>query len=194
MPLSALVKSEKALHKIAPIYDENSRILILGSFPSVKSREANFFYHHPQNRFWKVLASVLEIPVPETVEEKKAMLLRGRIAVWDVAGSCTINGSSDNSIRDVVPNRVDEILVKAPIQVIYTNGATAHRLYGKYLEPVLKRKAVKLPSTSPANASWSLERLKEAWSVCRLSLNGFDLTKAEEESRIVIQRFKEEMP
>ena len=147
-------------HTIAPIYDKNSRILILGSFPSVKSREQQFFYGHKQNRFWKVLAGILGYEVPQTIEEKKEMLLKHHIAVWDVIQSCEIEGSSDASIRDVIPNDLSEILRTADIQAIYTNGGKA---YEKYIYPVNGIEAHKLPSTSPANAGYSLERLKEAW-------------------------------
>ena len=150
-------------HTIAPVYDKNSRILILGSFPSVKSREQQFFYGHKQNRFWKVLAGILGCEIPQTIEEKKIMLLTHHIAVWDVIQSCEIEGSSDSSIRDVVPNDLSEILTTADIQEIYTNGGKAYELYNKYIYPVNGIKAQKLPSTSPANAGYSLDRLKEAW-------------------------------
>ena len=150
-------------HEITPVFDEHSKILILGSFPSVKSREAGFFYGHPQNRFWKVLAAVLEEPIPKTIEEKKAFLLRSHIAVWDVIASCDITGSSDSSIRNVVPSDIRRILETADIETICCNGGTAYKLYEKYIYPVVGRKAVKLPSTSPANAAWSLERLTGAW-------------------------------
>ena len=157
-------------HMIDPIYDTNSQILILGSFPSVKSREQQFFYGHKQNRFWKVLAGVLGCDVPQSVEEKKSMLLLHHIAVWDVIQSCEIEGSSDASIRDVVPNDLTRILNTADIRAIYTNRGKAHELYGKYIEPVNKIAAQKLPSTSPANAGYSLERLLAAWSVIRENL------------------------
>ena len=150
-------------HEIDPVYNRDSRILILGSFPSVKSREAGFFYGHPQNRFWKVLAGILDAEVPQTVEEKKAFLLNSRIAVWDVIASCDIIGSSDSSIKNVVPVDLNRILTAADIRKIYCNGATAHKLYRKYLGPATGREAVKLPSTSPANAAWSLERLIREW-------------------------------
>lgn len=154
-------------HPIEPVYDEHSRILILGSFPSVKSREEMFFYGHPRNRFWKVLAAVLETDEPRTVEEKKRMLLKHRIALWDVIASCEITGSSDSSIKNVVPNDVGRILKAAPIEKIFINGKTAEKYYRKYLRPVLNREGVCLPSTSPANASWSLERLTEEWKIIR---------------------------
>ena len=147
------------VHPIPPVYRADSRILILGSFPSVKSRETGFFYGHPQNRFWKVTAAVCGEEVPQTVEEKKAFLLRNHIAVWDVIASCVITGSSDASIRDVVPNPLQDILECADIRQIYCNGATAWKYYRKYQEKQLGREAVRLPSTSPANAAWSVERL-----------------------------------
>ncbi|MBE6009176.1 MAG: DNA-deoxyinosine glycosylase [Lachnospiraceae bacterium] len=152
-------------HPIEPVFDTNSRILILGSFPSVKSREQGFFYGHPQNRFWKVLAAVFEDEVPATIPEKKAFLLRNHIAVWDVIYSCEIQGSSDSSIRNVTANDLRPLLETADIQGIFVNGKTAEKLYQKYTEPVCGREAVYLPSTSPANAAWSLERLTEAWRI-----------------------------
>ena len=156
---------ETVVHPISPIYDKDSRILILGSFPSVKAREGCFFYHHPQNRFWKILAEVLEQPVPETIEEKTQFLLKNRIAVWDVIESCTIEGSSDSSIKNVVPNDLSQILETAQIQQIYCNGGTAQQYYRKYKEKVTGIHAYRLHATSPANAAWSLNRLKPEWSV-----------------------------
>ena len=153
------------IHPILPVFDKYSEILILGSFPSVKSREEGFFYGHPQNRFWKVLSSVFHEEVPKTVEEKKALLLRNHIALWDVIGSCDIAGSSDASIRNVSVNNFREILNEAAIRAIYVNGKTAFRYYTKYAQPVLGRPAVCLPSTSPANAAWNLQRLTEAWKI-----------------------------
>ena len=155
------------VHPIPPLYDEHSEILILGSFPSVKSRESAFFYGHPQNRFWKVAAAVFEDSFPETIPERRLFLLRHRIAVWDVIHSCRIVGSSDSSIRDVTPNDLSVILDSAPVGRIFVNGRTAEKMYKKYTEPVIGRPAVCLPSTSPANAAWSLERLIAAWSVIR---------------------------
>ena len=150
-------------HPIHPVFDENSEILILGSFPSVKSREANFFYGHPQNRFWKVLAAVFEEAVPVTVDEKRAFLLRNRVAVWDVIHSCDIVGSSDSSIKNVVANDLSVILDAAKIEQIFVNGKTAELYYKKYIEKEIGRKAVCLPSTSPANAAWKVERLVDTW-------------------------------
>ncbi len=157
-------------HPIPPVYDSSSRILILGSFPSVKSREAMFFYGHPQNRFWKVTAAVFEEPVPVDVDQKKAFLLRSKIAVWDVIASCTITGSSDASIRDVTVNDLSKILKTAPVEQIYVNGKTAEKMYRKYTASMIGRDCICLPSTSPANAAWSLERLVESWRRIREAL------------------------
>lgn len=153
------------IHTIEPVYNSDSRVLILGSFPSVKSREQQFFYGHPQNRFWRVVAGVFDCPVPQNVPEKKALLLGHGIAVWDVIASCTISGSSDASIRDVVPNDISGILEAADICKIYANGAKPYELYQKYIYPQTKREIEKLPSTSPANAVFSYERLLEAWKI-----------------------------
>ena len=152
------------IHPISPVYDADSEILILGSFPSVKSREEGFFYGHKQNRFWKVVAAVFGEETPETIEEKRAFLLRNHIAVWDVIHSCEIEGSSDSSIRNVTVNDLNEILKVADIRDIYVNGKTAEKYYKKYTEQLVGREAICLPSTSPANAAWSLERLITAWS------------------------------
>lgn len=151
------------LHTISPVYDAASKILILGSFPSVKSRETQFFYGHPQNRFWKVIAAVLNRPLPVSIPEKRTLLLQNGIALWDVIAACDIIGSSDASITNVVPNDITEILNPANIRCIFCNGAKAHTLYNTYLRPMTGRSAVKLPSTSPANASWSLDRLIDTW-------------------------------
>ena len=152
-------------HPFGPLYDENSRVLILGSFPSVKSREQNFFYGHPQNRFWRVIAAVFGQPVPQTVEEKKLLILDNGLALWDSIASCEITGSSDASIRNVRANDISIILNSCSIERIYCNGRKSHELYQKYIEPETGREAVCLPSTSPANAKWTLEKLTEAWSV-----------------------------
>ncbi len=157
-------------HNIPPVYDKNSKILILGSFPSVKSREAKFFYGHPQNRFWKVLSAVLGCDCPVTTEEKKAMLLSHNIAVWDVIGSCEITGSSDASIRSVVPNDIAALVKETSIKAIFANGAASYNMYKRYCRDAVGSEAVKLPSTSPANASYSLERLTAEWSSQLLSV------------------------
>ena len=154
-------------HPFPPLYNENSRILILGSFPSVKSREQKFFYGHPQNRFWKVTATVFECSVPQTIEEKRRFLLAHGVALWDTIASCDIVGSSDSSIKNVVPNDLTPILEGAKIEKIFVNGKTSEKYYNKYVRDKIGRKAVCLPSTSPANAAWSLERLVEVWRVIR---------------------------
>lgn len=151
------------VHTFEPIYDDNSEILILGSFPSVKSRENNFYYGHPQNRFWKVMASVLECSVPATIDEKRKMLLDNHVAIWDVIASCSIQGSSDMSIKDVVVNDFSKILDTSKVKHIFVNGAKAYELYRRYGEPKTGIKAVKLPSTSPANAAFSVDRLIGEW-------------------------------
>ncbi len=153
------------IHPIPPVYNEKSHILILGSFPSVKSREAMFFYGHPQNRFWKVTAAVFGCNEPKTVEEKKTFLLKNGIAVWDVIASCEITGSSDSSIRNVVPNDIAGLLEKTSIAKVFINGKTAMKYYEKYITPQTGVEAVCLPSTSPANAMWSVEKLIEAWQI-----------------------------
>lgn len=155
------------VHPIAPVYDERSKVLILGSFPSVKSREAAFFYGHPQNRFWKVLAVVCGRCEPRSIDEKRELLLSNGIALWDVIASCEIQGSSDSTIRNVVPNDIAVILNRADIRAIYVNGKTSEKFYNKYLRPITGMDAVCLPSTSPANAAWTLEKLIEAWRVIR---------------------------
>lgn len=149
------------------MFDENSKILILGSFPSVKSREADFFYGHLQNRFWCVVSAVLSHPEPHSVTEKKAMLLNNGIALWDVVASCDIRGSSDCTIKNVVPNDIGVITEIADIKKIYLNGGTASRLFYKYISPDIKIEAVTLPSTSPANARFSLEMLECEWGIIK---------------------------
>jgi len=148
----------------APIYDARSQILILGSFPSVRSREEGFYYGHPQNRFWPVLAQVLGCAVPKSIEEKKQLLLSRRIALWDVAQTCEVTGSADASIKNAAPNDVARLAAACGIGRIYCNGNTAYALLKKFF-PTLAAQAVKLPSTSAANAAWSKERLIRAWSV-----------------------------
>ena len=155
------------VHEFPPEYDADSRILILGSFPSVKSREVQFYYGHPQNRFWKVLAAVFEGPLPETIEEKRGFLHENKIALWDVIEQCDIIGSSDSSIKNVVPTDLNIILKASPIEQIYCNGATSYKLFNKYQAEITGRAALRLPSTSPANAQWSLERLIKEWEIIR---------------------------
>lgn len=154
-------------HPFPPVWDTQSRILILGSFPSVLSRKNHFYYGNPQNRFWRVLATLYQCPIPQTVSEKRALLAHTHIALWDVIASCTLHGSSDASIRNAVPNDLSPLLRSAPIHAIFTNGATADTLYRRYLFAQTGILAVRLPSTSPANAAWSLQRLCDAWQIIR---------------------------
>ena len=155
-------------HPFPPLYDKNSEVLILGSFPSVTSREQMFFYGHPQNRFWKVTAAVFGGEVPTTIEEKKAFLHEHHVALWDVIASCDIVGSSDSSIQNVTANDLRPILEGTKIERIFVNGKTAEKLYKKYTFEKTGREGVCLPSTSPANAAWIVERLAKAWEVILL--------------------------
>ena len=155
------------LHPFAPEYDENSKILILGSFPSVKSREQMFFYGHPQNRFWKVTAAVFNSPVPQTIDEKKTFLHKNRIALWDVIASCEIEGSADSTIKNAAANNLSEILENSQVKRIFVNGKTAEKYYNKYTKEKTGITAICLPSTSPANAAWNIERLTDAWKIIR---------------------------
>ena len=150
-------------HEFGPVCDAHSEVIILGSFPSVKSREQRFYYGHPQNRFWKVIAALTKEAVPGTVEEKKALLLSHHIALWDVIAACDIIGSSDSSIRNVAVNDIREITKHAPVRAIYLNGNKAYQLFAKYMSEQTRLPAVKLPSSSPANAACSLECLIAAW-------------------------------
>ena len=154
-------------HPFPPLYDKNSKILILGSFPSVKSREQNFFYGHPQNRFWKVVSAVMDTDTPVTIEEKSNFLHENHIALWDVIASCDITGSSDSSIKNVVANDLTDIFKNSDISQIFVNGKTAEKYYNKYIRNTIGREAVCLPSTSPANAGWRVEKLVDAWSVIK---------------------------
>ena len=151
-------------HEFGPFYDKDSKVLILGSIPSPKSREQGFYYGHPQNRFWKVLADVLGEELPETVEQRKEMLARHHIALWDVLYSCEIKGASDTSIKDPVANDMNVILSEAGIRAIFTTGAKADELYKKMCYPICGVSSIRLPSTSPANCGYKYENLKEAYS------------------------------
>ena len=157
--------AERIQHPFGPLFGENSRVLILGSFPSVKSREQQFFYGHPQNRFWRVIAALYHQEPPETIAQKKALILDHGLALWDSIASCEVTGSSDASIRRVRANDLSVILDHCPIERIYCNGKTSFQQYQKLILPETGRAAVCLPSTSPANAQWSLEKLIDAWSV-----------------------------
>jgi len=154
-------------HPFPPLYNKDSRILVLGSFPSVKSREQMFFYGHPQNRFWKVISAVFECNEPENIEEKKRLLFKNGIALWDVIASCEITGSSDSSIRNVKANDLTQILQEANIRQIFVNGRTAEKYFKKYIKAQTGIDAICLPSTSPANAAWSVPRLVEEWKVLK---------------------------
>jgi TDG/mug DNA glycosylase family protein len=157
-------KREFLDHSFGPFYRSDSEILILGSFPSVKSREQNFYYGHPQNRFWKILAAIFHDALPASVEEKRSFLARHKIALYDVIDQCSIIGSSDSSIEDVVVTDLAPILQESKIRNrIFTNGGKAFSLYMKYTYPKTGIRPVKLPSSSPANAAWSLPRLTETW-------------------------------
>lgn len=157
-------------HTIEPVFCENSKILILGTFPSVKSREVAFFYGHPRNRFWKVIAESFDKRVPETIDEKKQLILESNLAVWDVIASCQIIGSSDSSIKNVVPNDINQIIRIADIKKIILNGKTAYKLYKKYLEQDINIPTAVLPSTSPANAGITQKDLTDRWKKELLSI------------------------
>ena len=153
-------------HEFAPIYDERSTILILGTLPSVMSREQQFYYGHPRNRFWKLLSHLFgEQNTPQTIEEKKSFLLQHHVALWDVIDECDIIGSSDNSIKNVKPTDVSLILNHSPIRRVYANGNKAYELYMKYSYDLTGTDITKMPSTSPANAAFQMDRLAEAWKV-----------------------------
>ena len=158
------------VHPFPPLYNKESRILILGSFPSLKSREQMFFYGHPQNRFWKVVSEIFKCDIPRTIEDKKQLLYQNGIALWDVIASCEITGSSDSSIKNVEVNDISKILKEADIKQIFLNGKTAEKYYKKYTKAQINREAICLPSTSPANAAWSAERLVEKWKVIKIDL------------------------
>ena len=158
------------VHPIPPFYDTDSEILILGSFPSVKSREQMFFYGHPQNRFWKVISAVMGTDTPVTIDEKSNFIHANHIALWDVIASCDITGSSDGSIKNVVANDLTEILENADVKQIFVNGKTAEKYYNKYIRDTVGREAVYLPSTSPANAGWSVDGLVEDWGIIKLCI------------------------
>lgn len=163
---------EKLNHNIPALWDADSKVLILGTMPSPKSREMGFFYGHPQNRFWRVLAAVLNTPVPDSIAEKRALLLKNHIAVTDVLSSCEIVGASDASIKNPVPMDVSKILSGADIRCIFTNGKKATELYKKLIYPIVERPSVYLPSTSPANCAVSFENLCKAYEAILPCING----------------------
>ena len=161
-------------HPFKPIFDKNSKILILGSFPSVISRKFGFYYTNPQNRFWRVLARILNDDVPESIDEKIKFLLSHHIAIYDAAISCEIEGSSDAKMSKIVPVNLEPIFKTANITQVYANGGKAYEICKKYLEDGIikatKNEVIKLPSTSPANAKFSLERLTNEWTVIARTL------------------------
>ena len=156
---------ETVVHPLAPVWDSRSAVLILGSMPSPRSREEGFYYAHPQNRFWPVMAALFGEELPCGTEERRRFALSHRIALWDVLHSCEITGASDSSIRNPVPNDIRPILEGAPIRAVFTTGGTASRLYRRHIEPVCGRAAIALPSTSAANARTGLVALLSAYSV-----------------------------
>ncbi len=158
------------VHNIPPVYDEDSRVLILGSFPSPMSREARFFYGHPQNRFWKVMARLYDRPDFTGIEEKKRFITEKHIAMWDSIYECDIRGASDASIKNAVPTDLEKIIRCGNIVQIFTNGKVSGRVFDKYQAKKLGRTSITLPSTSPANAAWSLERLLEEWKIVKETL------------------------
>ena len=155
----------RVIHKIPPIYTENSKILILGTIPSPKSRENSIFYGHPQNRFWKVLSQILKEHFPNTNDEKINMVKKHNIAIWDVLYSCDIEGASDNSIKKPVPNDLNKIINQSQIKYIFTTGTKAFQLYNKYCLENTGIEAILLPSTSPANFRYNLEKLCLEYSI-----------------------------
>lgn len=167
MGINKMSETKKITHPFPPLFNENSHTLILGSFPSVKTREVKFYYGHPQNRFWKLIAALYGEDVPSNNEEKRTLILSHNLAIWDSIKSCTITGSSDSSVKDVVPNDISEILKNSKVNRIFCNGTLSYKIYVKYIYPKTKIEAQKLPSTSPANASFSLERLIEEWNIIK---------------------------
>lgn len=171
-----MADAEFHTHEFPPFYRPDSRLLILGSFPSVKSREAGFYYGHPRNRFWPLLAEVFHDRCPGTREEKEALLARHHVALWDAIGSCEIRGSSDASIRNVVPTDIPALLAKTQVRRIFTNGRLADKYYKKYNEGRTGIAAVCLPSTSPANAAVDFPSLLAKWREALLCLTRVHLT------------------
>lgn len=146
-------------HELGPFYNKESEILILGSLPSVKSRQEKFYYAHSQNRFWKILSKIYNEEIPNTIKEKKEFLIKHKIALWDVIASCEITGSNDNSIKNVTPNDINKIISNSNITKIFTTGNKAYELYNKYCLNKTNIKAIKLPSTSPAYCKKDIENI-----------------------------------
>ena len=162
-----MIQAQRIVHPIPPLFDQNSKKLILGSFPSIKSREAMFFYGHPQNRFWRLIAMIYGEDTPLSTEEKSKLILKHNLALWDSIKTCTITGSADSSVKDVVPNDLSVILENSRAERIFCNGAASYNLYKKYIFPSTGIEAVKLPSTSPANAAFGMDRLEDEWKILR---------------------------
>ena len=160
---------QRVYHVFGPVFDKDSEVLILGSFPSVKSRETSFYYAHPQNRFWQILEALFGSCPGESGEERTAFLIQNKVALWDVIESCEIVGSSDSSIKNPVANDLNQVLDHSDVKQIFTNGRTAHNLYNKLIKPIIRRSAIYLPSISPANAAFSLDRLISEWKRITLS-------------------------
>ncbi|WP_147615741.1 DNA-deoxyinosine glycosylase [Treponema pectinovorum] len=154
---------QHVIHPFLPVYDEASQVLILGSLPSVKSREKKFYYGNSQNRFWKVISAIFGEEVPVTIEAKKYLILKNRLALWDTIYSCDIVGSSDSLIKNAEPTNLLPLVQNSRISHIFCNGKTAWTYFNKYQKMLLNIEAKLLPSTSPANAAWSLEKLIDAW-------------------------------
>lgn len=161
----------RVYHTLKPIYNKDSKILILGSIPSPKSREIGFYYGHPQNKFWRILSDVLNQDLPQTIPEKKNLLLQHHIALWDVLESCEINGASDSSIKKPVPNNLKDIIGKSSIETIFVTGKKAEQLYNKFCLKDTNIPCIYLPSTSPANASIKYSELKKAYQIILNYLN-----------------------
>lgn len=159
-------------HPFDPVVSPASRVLILGSFPSVKSREQGFYYGHPQNRFWRVLSEIFHEPLPLTIPARRELVLLHKLALWDVIASCDIIGSSDASVKNAVPVDIAQVTQVANIRAVICNGALSGKLYARHLQAVTGLDALVLPSTSPANASWSLPRLVEVWGRALIPLTG----------------------
>lgn len=153
----------KLVHPFKPVYNTNSKILILGSFPSVKSREINFYYGHPQNRFWKILENIFKEKIENNIEKKKEFLLKYNIALWDTIKTCEITGSSDSSIKNAIPNDIQNLITKTNIKAIFCNGNTSYKLFMKYFKDKINIPIICLPSSSPANAKFSLDDLTNIW-------------------------------
>lgn len=163
------MSSERVFHELEPVYDERSRVLILGTMPSPKSREAGFYYMHPQNRFWSLLARVLGEPLPPTAQGRRELCLRHNIALWDVLASCDIDGASDSSIKSAVPNDIPALLKKCPITAVFTTGKKAHELYRRFFPDLADD--ICLPSSSPANRAVSEEKMLEEYRAIAEVLN-----------------------